>query len=307
MEDFECDSFYDMDLDLDWDSEDILSSAIQECDIGDLDEGIDLSCKNLTNEVENTNAHHEMANDDVLSRFSHLKNDVADYEDHLIYPIVNPSTNMPNLAPWTPTDTIDYKISIKQEEDDSNIKSEEIEVNQPLSVVINNINNNNNYDSSSDSGIDNAESEIITTQPGRNPSSTIIVLPINMIKKKTQCSVLKKKSSSRNFHPKKENNQNDGNQILSKDKLQYYQQRDNKVSKRHNLTKDQKQMRRKIRNREAAQKSRIQKKMYVSNLEAEIKEYMIKTDELLNQIEKLKEQNTNLLRQSNMNMYLPLD
>ena len=38
MEDFECDSFYDMDLDLDWDSEDILSSAIQECDIGDLDE-----------------------------------------------------------------------------------------------------------------------------------------------------------------------------------------------------------------------------------------------------------------------------
>ena len=47
--------------------------------------------------------------------------------------------------------------------------------------------------------------------------------------------------------------------------------------------------------------------MYVTNLEAEIKEYMVKTDELLNQIEILKAQNTNLLKQSNMNMYLPLD
>ena len=38
MEDFECDSFYNMDLDLEWDNEDILSSAIQECGLEGFDE-----------------------------------------------------------------------------------------------------------------------------------------------------------------------------------------------------------------------------------------------------------------------------
>ena len=38
MEDFECDSLYDMDLDLDWDTEDVLSTAIQECGLEGFDE-----------------------------------------------------------------------------------------------------------------------------------------------------------------------------------------------------------------------------------------------------------------------------
>merc|ERR1712079_301561 len=227
--------------------------------------------------------------------------------------LVDPTTNMPNLEPWTPEDPITYKISVKQEENNPKLKTEEIEENRISSVVNNNnyVIDSNNYDSSSDSGIDNAESEIITAQPGRNYSSTIIVLPIEMIKKKTPCSEQKKTSSSRTFHLEKENFKNGENQKLSEDKKQYFQSRDNKVLKKSNLTRKEEQtqklMRRKIRNREAAQKSRIQKKMYVTNLEAEIKEYMVKTDELLNQIEKLKAQNTNLLKQSNMNMYLPLD
>jgi len=303
-----------MDLDLDWDNEDILRSAIQECGLEGFDEGIDLSCiQNEPDEVENTNAHHEIIDDhEKLSR-AFLQNAVADNEDYFMSTLVDPTTNMPNLEPWTPEDQITYKISVKQEENDSKIKTEEIEKNRFPFVVNNNnyVIDSNNYDSNSDSGIDNAESEIITTQPGRNYSSTIIVLPIDMIKKKTPCSVLKKKSSSRTFHLEKENFKNGENQKLSKDKKQYFQFRDNKVLKKSNLTRKEEQtqklMRRKIRNREAAQKSRIQKKMYVTNLEAEIKEYMIKTDELLNQIEKLKAQNTNLLKQSNMNMYLPLD
>merc|ERR1712062_934251 len=291
MEDFEFDLFENMDLDFVWGNKDLLSSAILECEIDAIDEGNALPEADV---FENSNAPADIVDNYDFFPEVLLENDDAKYKDHLMYTIVNPTTNTPEYC----------KISQNQQTNFSNIKEEE--VNKDLSAVA-----NGNYDSSSDSGVDQGESE--KNQPTLQQwgeYSSLTILSAKSSKKESRLSLLKKKVGSKSPHSPRKKYQNE-HKKLSQNKSPCYHQKTIKRSQKYHITKEEeqqrKQMQRKMRNRESAQESRRRKKMYISSLEARVKEYSIKTCELMKHVEILKVQNKILLKQSNLKMDLPLD